>query len=91
MQLYTSQTLSQRQSMVVTAQLQQAIQLLQMGNSDLQSFIEGQAEENPFGMAEAAKIGAGRVVKADLGPVVGMRAPVWRPEGQPCAAAGSIK
>ena len=48
MHLYTSQTLSQRQSMVVTAQLQQAIQLLQMGNADLQSFIEGQAEENPF-------------------------------------------
>lgn len=48
MQLFTSQSLSQRQSMVVTAQLQQAIQLLQMGNADLQSFIEGQAEENPF-------------------------------------------
>lgn len=48
MQLYTSHTLTQRQSMVVTAQLQQAIQLLQMGNADLQSFIEGQAEENPF-------------------------------------------
>lgn len=48
MQLFTSQTIGQRQSLVVTAQLQQAIQLLQMGNSDLQSFIEGQAEENPF-------------------------------------------
>ncbi len=48
MQLFTSQTVGQRQSLVVTAQLQQAIQLLQMGNSDLQSFIEGQAEENPF-------------------------------------------
>jgi hypothetical protein len=23
--------------------------------------------------------------------VVGMRAPVWRPAGQPCAAAGSIR
>jgi RNA polymerase sigma-54 factor len=48
MQLFTAQTVGQRQSLVVTAQLQQAIQLLQMGNSDLQSFIEGQAEENPF-------------------------------------------
>ncbi|ESW59952.1 MAG: RNA polymerase subunit sigma-54, partial [Rhodobacter sp. CACIA14H1] len=48
MQLFTSQSISQRQSLVVTAQLQQAIQLLQMGNTDLASFIEGQAEENPF-------------------------------------------
>ena len=43
MQLFAAQTVGQRQSLVVTAQLQQAIQLLQMGNSDLQSFIEGQA------------------------------------------------
>ena len=48
MQLSTSQILSQRQSLVVTAQLQQAIQLLQMGNHDLLSFIEEQAEQNPF-------------------------------------------
>lgn len=48
MQLFTAQSLGQRQSMVVTAQLQQAIQLLQMGNTDLAAFIEGQAEENPF-------------------------------------------
>lgn len=48
MQLFTAQTLGQRQGLVVTAQLQQAIQLLQMGNADLQAFIEVQAEENPF-------------------------------------------
>ncbi|WP_434622159.1 RNA polymerase factor sigma-54 [Tabrizicola sp. M-4] len=48
MQLFTAQSIGQRQSVVVTAQLQQAIQLLQMGNADLQSFIESQAEENPF-------------------------------------------
>lgn len=48
MQLFNAQIVGQRQSLVVTAQLQQAIQLLQMGNADLQSFIEGQAEENPF-------------------------------------------
>lgn len=48
MQLFTAQSITQRQSLVVTAQLQQAIQLLQMGNADLASFIEGQAEENPF-------------------------------------------
>lgn len=48
MQLFASQTITQRQSMVVNAQLQQAIHLLAMGNSDLAAYIEQQAEENPF-------------------------------------------
>ncbi len=48
MHLSTSQIISQRQSLVVTAQLQQAIHLLQLGNQDLLSFIEEQAAENPF-------------------------------------------
>ena len=48
MQLFNAHTLSQRQSMVVNAQLQQAIHLLALGNADLTSFIEKQSEENPF-------------------------------------------
>ena len=48
MQLQVSNQVGQRQSLVVTAQLQQAIHLLQMGNADLQSYIESEAEENPF-------------------------------------------
>lgn len=48
MQLFTSHTISQRQSMAVNAQLQQAIHLLTMGNTDLAAFIEKQSEENPF-------------------------------------------
>jgi RNA polymerase sigma-54 factor len=48
MQLQTSQHFGQRQSLVVTAQLQRAICLLQMTNTDLQGFIEKEAEENPF-------------------------------------------
>ncbi|MCF8484309.1 MAG: RNA polymerase factor sigma-54 [Rhodobacteraceae bacterium] len=48
MQLFNSQTLGHRQSMVVNAQLQQAIHLLALGNADLTSFIEKQSEENPF-------------------------------------------
>jgi RNA polymerase sigma-54 factor len=48
MQLQVSNQVGQRQSLVVTAQLQQAIHLLQMGNNDLQSYIEKEAEENPF-------------------------------------------
>lgn len=48
MQLSTTQFLAQKQSLVVTAQLQQAINLLQLGNHELSSFIEEQAAENPF-------------------------------------------
>lgn len=48
MQLFNAHTISQRQSMAVNAQLQQAIHLLTMGNTDLAAFIEKQAEENPF-------------------------------------------
>lgn len=48
MHLYNTHTISQRQSMVVNAQLQQAIHLLAMGNTDLAAFIEQQSEENPF-------------------------------------------
>ncbi len=48
MQLFNAQILSQRQSMVVNAQLQQAIHLLALSNADLASFIEKQSEENPF-------------------------------------------
>ena len=48
MQLFNAHTISQRQSMAVNAQLQQAIHLLTMGNTDLAAFIEKQSEENPF-------------------------------------------
>lgn len=39
---------TQKQSLVVNQQLQQAITFLQMSNSELQAFIESQADENPF-------------------------------------------
>lgn len=48
MQIRTSQHFGQRQSLVVTAQLQRAIHLLQMSNTDLQEFIGREAEDNPF-------------------------------------------
>jgi len=48
MKLVFSQQLAQRQSTVITAQLQQAIKLLQMGNAELERYIESQTEENPF-------------------------------------------
>lgn len=62
MQLFNSQTLGHRQSMVVNAQLQQAIHLLALGNADLTSFIEKQSEENPFvELAPLPRVAADRV------------------------------
>lgn len=40
--------LRQRQALVVTPQLQQAIKLLQLSNLDLQIFVEKELEQNPF-------------------------------------------
>lgn len=48
MNMQVSQRIGAKQSMVVTGHLQQAIALLQLSNNDLQSYIEKQAEENPF-------------------------------------------
>ena len=48
MQIFTSQQLRQKQSLVITTQLQQAIRLLQMSNLELRAFLDQQAEENPF-------------------------------------------
>ena len=42
------QRTAQRQSIVMTGHMQQAIALLQLSNTDLQAFIEKEAEENPF-------------------------------------------
>ncbi len=53
MRLATSQVISQKQSIVITAQLQQAIKLLQMNNFELGAFLEEQSLENPFLEVEA--------------------------------------
>lgn len=42
------QRTSQRQSVVMTGNMQQAIALLQLSNLGLQAYIEKEAEENPF-------------------------------------------
>jgi RNA polymerase sigma-54 factor len=55
MQLMPSLSVKQKQSLVMTPQLQQAIKLLQMTNLDIQSFLEEQALENPFLEVETAK------------------------------------
>ena len=48
MSLHLAPRMAQRQSLVMTTQLQQAICLLQLSNHDLHAFIEKAAEENPF-------------------------------------------
>lgn len=48
MQISTVQSVGQRQSVVMTAQLQKAICLLQYSNVDLHSVIESESEDNPF-------------------------------------------
>ena len=48
MQLSTSLNLKQKQSLVMTPQLQQAIRLLQMTNLDLSQYLENECFENPF-------------------------------------------
>jgi len=40
--------LKQSQSLVMTPQLQQAIKLLQLSNTDLSEFVEGELEKNPL-------------------------------------------
>ena len=48
MQLSASLNLRQKQSLVMTPQLQQAIKLLQMTNLDLRQYLENECSENPF-------------------------------------------
>ena len=48
MQLMPSLQVKQKQSLVMTPQLQQAIKLLQMTNLDIAAFLQEQALDNPF-------------------------------------------
>ena len=48
MQLSASLNLRQKQSLVMTPQLQQAIRLLQMTNLDLRQYLENECSDNPF-------------------------------------------
>lgn len=48
MQLFASTRLKQKQGLAITVQLQQAIKLLHFNNIELASYIEEQAQENPF-------------------------------------------
>ena len=48
MQLSQSLNINQKQSLVMTPQLQQAIKLLQLTNLELKQFLEEQTFDNPF-------------------------------------------
>lgn len=58
MMMQFSQRNAQGQSFVMTEHMQQAIALLQLSNADLQTYIEKEAEENPF-------IDLGRTARSD--------------------------
>ena len=55
MQLYASTRIKQRQGLAITVQLQQAIKLLHYNNIELASYLEEQAQENPFIELKPAK------------------------------------
>ena len=48
MQMMPSLQVKQKQALVMTPQLQQAIKLLQMTNLDICNYLQDQALENPF-------------------------------------------
>ena len=84
MQMMPSLQVKQKQALVMTPQLQQAIKLLQMTNLDICNYLQDQALENPF--IEVEK-GADHTSAADLGaapstgdnaaaPTAGENAPV---------------
>ena len=73
MQMSFAHTQTFKQSLVVSQQLRQAIVLLRMTNSELQTFIEGQSEENPF---------------VALAPTATTPAPMLRSPSEASAAAG---
>ena len=64
MQMMPSLQVKQKQALVMTPQLQQAIKLLQMTNLDIANFLQEQALENPFIDVEN---GTDHTAAADLG------------------------
>ena len=55
MKFVASQAIRQKQSLVITAQLQQAIKLLLLNNLELAKYADSAAEENPFLEVERPK------------------------------------
>ena len=61
MQLSQSLNIKQKQSLVMTPQLQQAIKLLQLTNLELKQFLEEQTFDNPFISVEEEALAADKV------------------------------
>ena len=72
MQMMPSLQVKQKQALVMTPQLQQAIKLLQMTNLDICNYLQDQALENPFLEVES---GPSHDTASDLGPRDGVDAP----------------
>ncbi|MEC8642655.1 MAG: RNA polymerase factor sigma-54 [Pseudomonadota bacterium] len=82
MQMMPSLQVKQKQALVMTPQLQQAIKLLQMTNLDICNYLQDQALENPFLEVES---GPSHETASDLGPRDGIDAPAGA-EPTPAAA-----
>ena len=76
MQMMPSLQVKQKQALVMTPQLQQAIKLLQMTNLDICNFLQEQALENPFIEVEN---GTDHTPAADLASA----ATGWQKQSQP--------
>ena len=72
MQMMPSLQVKQKQALVMTPQLQQAIKLLQMTNLDICNYLQDQALENPFLEVES---GPSHDTASDLGPRDGVDTP----------------
>ena len=82
MQMMPSLQVKQKQALVMTPQLQQAIKLLQMTNFDICNFLQEQALENPFIEVEN---GTDHTPAADLAPAA---APAAEAEAAAAPSAG---
>ena len=77
MQMMPSLQVKQKQALVMTPQLQQAIKLLQMTNLDICNYLQDQALENPFLEVEN---GPSHDAASDLGSKAAETAPAETPE-----------
>ena len=76
MQMMPSLQVKQKQALVMTPQLQQAIKLLQMTNLDICNFLQEQALENPFIEVE-------KVPTTHRQPTLHQPRPRWQSQSQP--------
>ena len=87
MQMMPSLQVKQKQALVMTPQLQQAIKLLQMTNLDICNFLQEQALENPFIEVEN---GTDHTPAADLAPAATQRRKQSQPPRRQLARGSTV-